>query len=254
MQGVIKYALLSLLALSFVVLAHFKLGGYPKPLPRSENIRREFFEAILIWGLMFVSVTYVMLSRYVFFRYYPFIAVASRLLPLPHLFLMFEVPLLIEMVLNKRGWSDLGMSLPVSRAPAIASIGFGILSGFFGFLLEPSYPHPWDYLALGLLTPAFTEEWVYRGGVQQKLERAIGQHRSWIIGGLLYGLIHIPTDFFGTLWITSGGSLYIALALFVNQCAYGWLWGILFIKTRSLIPTIICHYLANYLPFIIARL
>jgi len=75
-----------------------------------------------------------------------------------------------------------------------------------------------------------------------------------VIGGLLYGLIHVPTDFFGTLWITSGGSLSIAFTLFVNQCAYGWLLGILFIKTRSLIPTIVCHYLTNYLPFMIVRL
>jgi len=53
--------------------------------------------------MMFVSVTYLMLSRYVFFGYYPYIAVASRLVPLLHLFLMFEAPLLIEVVLNKRG-------------------------------------------------------------------------------------------------------------------------------------------------------
>lgn len=242
-----------LITASFITLAHFKIGSYPRSLPRSKNVRREFVEAISIWGVLFVSVTYLMLCRYITFRYYPFISVGNRLLPLPHLFLMLEFPFLVEIVINKRSLSDLGISIPLSWVPAIASVGFGVLSGLFRYLIELPYPFPWEYLAVGLFTPAFTEEWAYRAGVQLKLERVVGQHKSWIIGGLLYGLIHIPTDFFGTIWMASQGNLNLAFMLFVNQCMFGCLWGILFIKCRSLIPIATSHYLANYLPFIIAR-
>ena len=253
MQDIIEYAFMLPVTASFIALAHYKIGSYPQSLPRSKNVRRELVEAIGIWGVLFVSVAYLMLCRYSLFRYYPFIKVGSRLLPLPHLFLMLEAPFLVEVVINKRSLFDLGISIPQSWVPAVASIGFGVLSGLFRYLIEPSYPVPWDYLVVGLFTPAFTEEWAYRTGIQQKLERVVGQHKSWIIGGLLYGLIHVPTDFFGTLWMASLGNLYIALMLFVNQCMFGCLWGILFIKCRSLIPIIISHYLTNYLPFIIAR-
>jgi membrane protease YdiL (CAAX protease family) len=75
-----------------------------------------------------------------------------------------------------------------------------------------------------------------------------------MLGGLLYGLIHIPTDFFGTIWVASGRDLTIASLKFLSQCGFGWMWGILFIKCRNIFPVIISHYMTNYMAFILSPL
>jgi membrane protease YdiL (CAAX protease family) len=238
--------------LAVVAVAHRWLGDYPPPLPKAKSDRRELLEALIIWVVMLLSVTYLMLARYVFFTNYYFISVGGRLLPLLHLFIMIEAPFIVEVVLNGRRGSDLGFSTPISRGPAFALVLHGALIGVTSFLSDPPRPYPLDYLLLGAFTPVFTEGWVYRSAVQQKLERALGQERAWLLGGLLYGLIHVPTDFFGTLWFISGGDLGTALARLLVQCSLGWVWGILFIKSRSIYPVFVSHYLTNYLPGILA--
>jgi len=165
---------------------------------------------------------------------------------------MFEVPIFVEIVINKRNRKDLGFIYPIAWKPTLAIIGFGALFGFLTFIFESPSPYTLNYLLLGFITPAFTEEWAYRSVIQQKLERAFGQNKAWLLSGLLYGFIHIPTDFFGTLWIASGKNISIAFMRLVNQCALGWLWGIFFIKSRSIFPIIISHYLFNYLAGILA--
>jgi len=240
-------------ALTFAALAH-KMGEYPPVLPRAEKPSRELMEAGVVWGIMFVSVTYLMLSRYVLFRVYPYIRIAGRMIPILHLFLMFEAPFLVEIVLKGRKFTDLGFTLSMPRTPALTLVGFGIISGVIPIVFGTPTPFPLDYLLLGVITPALSEEWTYRATVQQKLERALGQNRAWLLGGLLYGLIHVPTDFFGTLWIASGGDPVVASLRLVSQIGFGWTWGILFIKCRSILPVILSHYLTNYTAGILAHI
>jgi len=64
----------------------------------------------------------------------------------------------------------------------------------------------------------------------------------------------VPTDFFGTLWIASGGDPLVASLRLVSQCGFGWMWGILFIKCRSILPVMLSHYLTNYTAGILAHL
>ena len=254
LQQTIQQAVTAVCAISLAALAHKKVGEYPPALPPAENRSRELLEAVVIWGVMFVSVTYLMLSRYVLFRVYPFVRIAGRMIPILHLFLMFEVPFLVEIVLKGRGFADLGFTLQMPRTPTLALVGFGMISGITPLIFGTPRPLPPDYLLLGLLTPALSEEWVYRSVVQQKLERALGQNRAWLLGGLLYGLIHVPTDFFGTLWIASGGDPLVASLRLVSQVGFGWMWGILFIKCRSILPVVLSHYLTNYTAGILAHL
>jgi len=246
-------AMIFLFNLVFLAVARRWLGDYPPPLQRVKGERRELIEALIIWAVMLLSVSYLMLARYVLFTDYYFVRVGGRLLPLLHLFIMIEAPFIVEVVLNGRRGSDLGFSKPISRGPALALVLHGVLMGVISFLSNPPRPYPLDYLLLGVFTPVFTEGWVYRSAVQQKLERALGQERAWLLGGLLYGLMHVPTDFFGTLWLVSGGDLGTALARLLVQCSLGWVWGILFIKSRSIYPVFVGHYLTNYLPGILAH-
>ena len=41
-----------LIIIAMVLLLHFVIGKYPEPLPRSENPRREVWEALGLWGLL----------------------------------------------------------------------------------------------------------------------------------------------------------------------------------------------------------
>ncbi len=219
MKTLIQFSFMSLISIMIVAITHNRIGSYPPLLPKLKENRIEFVEAIIIWGIMFSSVTYLMLTTYVFPKYYPFINLGKRLLPLPHLFIMFEVPIFAEIVINKRNRKDLGFSSPIAWKPALAIIGLGALFGYLTFIFESPSPYPLDYLLIGFITPAFTEEWAYRSVIQQKLERALGQKKAWLLSGLLYGFIHVPTDFFGTLWIASGKNISTAFMRLVKARA-----------------------------------
>jgi hypothetical protein len=83
----------------------------------------------------------------------------------------------------------------------------------------------------------------------------MGSNRAWIIGGILFGLLHIPNDFFGFFWFnTFNQNFFIALGGLLVQIGTGWMFAITFIKTRSVIPCVIGHYLVDFLPAILAML
>ncbi len=246
MYPIVKLTLDVASLLLFVLLAHRKIGWYPLTLPKSESPLRELAEAFAMWGIIFVSILYAVVATYVRDIYYPLLKWGGVFLPL-HFVLMLIIPLVIEVFIRKRGRSELGFRVPIAWAPALVCIGFGIFSGVLAYVFERPGPYPEIKLLLGLITPVFIEEWVYRSVLQSKIERALGQNRAWIISGLLFAVSHIPMNFFGPLWINSGGSVVIALLALLGQCASGWLWGILYIKTRSIFPGIISHYCSNFL-------
>lgn len=229
-----------------VFLAHKKIGEYPTPLPRSKNPRRELFEAIIIWLIIFASTSYIVLFGA---ESYPSIAIGGIKFSL-HFFLVLLAPFVVEVVIHRRSARELGFAFPISWKPALALIGFGLFFGVFAFLFEKPGPMGTKALMLGILSPSFKEEWFYRATLQSKLER-VGQHKGWFYGGLLFGLAHIPTNFFGPLWAASGYSVTATLFRLLGQCAFGWLWGILYIKCRSIFPGAIGHYLSDFLPGIL---
>ena len=81
--------------------------------------------------------------------------------------------------------------------------------------------------------------------------RALGQPKAILWGGILFELTHIALDV--SALVGTGGIVAIASALLLQTLA-GWMFGIIFMKTRSLWPGIICHYLANWLPSILVVL
>ena len=91
------------------------------------------------------------------------------------------------------------------------------------------------------------EEFFHRGIIQSKLERAIGQPKAILCGGILFGLTHVAFD----ITMLFGTGILLVLFAFVLQIMPGWLLGIIYMKTRSLWPGIACHYLVNWLPSIL---
>jgi membrane protease YdiL (CAAX protease family) len=110
-------------------------------------------------------------------------------------------------------------------------------------LFEPGFkPLPVWLVIMSLYQPAFTEEFFFRGVIQGKLERALGGNKAWFFSGILFGLMHASVNFFGQQWYRHGESLTNALILLGIQTLFGWIFGIMFMKTRSLLPSYLAHY------------
>ncbi len=90
-------------------------------------------------------------------------------------------------------------------------------------------------LALLIFAP-IAEEIVFRGLVLTRLQRSLPEAAAVIVSGVLFGLIHLM----------AGGAV-LALGAAVIGC----LCGLVFVKTRSLLPAIAAHAAANLPDFII---
>jgi membrane protease YdiL (CAAX protease family) len=109
-----------------------------------------------------------------------------------------------------------------------------------GFESMPSW-----LVMMSLYQPAFTEEFLFRGVIQGKLERALGQNKAWFYSGILFGLMHTSVNFFGQQWYRHGEEVLNALVLLVIQTIAGWSFGIMYMKSRSLWPSAIAHFLTD---------
>ncbi|MFC1995032.1 CPBP family intramembrane glutamic endopeptidase [Chloroflexota bacterium] len=121
---------------------------------------------------------------------------------------------------------------------------FGIIPLFFG--MEPI---PVSVLLWALYVTAFVEEFFFRAIIQGKLERALGQNKAWFYSGILFGLAHLATNFF-----VRGLDIVPGVLELVAQIIAGWTFGIIYMKTRSLLPSFAAHYVTDFrLGSIIAR-
>jgi membrane protease YdiL (CAAX protease family) len=98
---------------------------------------------------------------------------------------------------------------------------------------------------ISLYQPAITEEFLFRGVIQGKLERALGQNKAWFYSGILFGLMHASLNFFGRQWYLHGESALNAVVLLLVQTIAGWSFGIMYMKSRSLWPSTIAHFLTD---------
>ncbi|MCU0522327.1 MAG: CPBP family intramembrane metalloprotease [Anaerolineae bacterium] len=254
-------ALYALAMGSFVWLLHTGLGRYPEPLPRSENPKREIREVLLLWG---AAVIVPILRVSVLTPLFDIVAVDRTLRELISVPLL-SVPYLalpLFVVVKRNGWTvdDLGLtwrrrSEPGSRPVAIAAVLFGLVSGVTAFVTSETVMGaevlPAGVFVLLLYTNSFLEEFTHRGVLQSKLERAVGQRKAILWGGMLFGLTHVALDISRLLASEGIPSVLFALLL---QTIGGWLLGIVYMKTRSLWPGVVCHYLVNWLPGVLVGL
>jgi membrane protease YdiL (CAAX protease family)/predicted permease len=96
------------------------------------------------------------------------------------------------------------------------------------------------FLFILMLIPGIWEEVSFRGVISTLNLRKYSQRTVWIFVSLLFGFFH----FFNLL---SGSNLVLTGVQVVYASLMGFLFGYLFIKTKSLIPSIILHYLINSL-------
>ncbi len=232
------------LTIGIFLLLHFGLSKYPTPLPRSVDRKREIWEALALWAVLVIALTIAVLIIPQSELIAPtFGVVAITNLALSPFWIL--IPLFIVLGVNKWTSKDLGFSMPKSRPVLIFSIGVMALIGALAFF-EPGFrPLPVWLVLMSLYQPAFTEEFFFRGVIQGKLERALGQNKAWFFSGILFGLMHTSVNFFGQQWYRYGENLTNALLLLLIQTLFGWIFGIMYMKSRSLLPSFVGHYLID---------
>ncbi|TFG03353.1 MAG: CPBP family intramembrane metalloprotease [Promethearchaeota archaeon] len=112
----------------------------------------------------------------------------------------------------------------VFGSPRFTSQGF--IYGWFFFVL--------------MLIPGIWEEWAFRGVIIPLNSKKYSKLWVLIISSAAFGLLHFSNILAGQNWISTLFQVLYATEL-------GFLFGYIFIKTKSLLPSIIIHYLINSL-------
>ena len=238
----------------FLWILHRYVGAYPPALPRSKhpsaNVRMALSLAGIAISLSVLKVLWIS----------PWLV---RAISDPSLRELVQVPLWsipylllpVWLVTRKMKWgaADIGLLFANQSWDAtIFAIVFGLASGCVAYFTGQSNISiqmlPLGALLVLFYNNAFLEEFYHRGVIQSLFERAIGQRKAILWGGILFGLTHITLDLSALLETEGFIAVFSALVL---QTMAGWMFGIIYVKTRSLWPGIVCHYLANWLPSIL---
>ena len=227
--------------LGMVALLHFKIGNYPQPLPLEGNKRKGIWETLIIWALLITVINMIIFSD-----------LAEKMAnPTPGTLLQFIlitavpyilIPVLYLRLVKKWTLQDFGFRKPVpnSRVVIIFGVILFAIAGSLPLFNSDYSPMPVLMVIFALWQPAFIEEFFFRGIIQGRLERVIGQNKAWIYGGILFGLAHFIFNF-----VVSGLDLVSGIFLFIGQIIGGWIFGIIYMKTRSLWPGMIAHFLTD---------
>jgi len=155
------------------------------------------------------------------------------------------VPPVMEWIVRRRSLSVIGFRAPINpRMLIIVAIIMGLyvvarvaqpLVGGEGFAL--AWP---GFFSTVILFP-FLEETLFRGLIQTRLESALGAVQSWIWTGLLFACYHGYVHY-----LVPGRALAAADALgLIYLATFGMLLGVIFAKTRSLLPPFLIHAVNN---------
>ena len=94
------------------------------------------------------------------------------------------------------------------------------------------------FLFIIMLIPGIWEEVAFRGVITKLNLRRYSQRTTWIIVSVLFGLFHFVN-------LLVGRFLVLTILQVIYAALLGFLFGYMFIKTKSIIPSIIAHYLIN---------
>ncbi len=228
-------ALFFILFLSLLI----KLGKYPAPLPRSKNPRNELIEAGIY---TLIVIIYLILNIFVLNPISDFFYITLGLSTIIYLF----APLIYTHYKDHWTIKDLGINSKVkSWRVVVVSI---IIYTYIGFLNTFRTEISLYLLLILFYSNIFLEEFLFRGIIQSKLERALGQKKAIIYQGLLFMLIHIPVN---TFQFSLDGKFLRFFSQFGFQLINGIAFGLIYLKTRNIWVPIICHYLNNWLGAII---
>jgi len=215
------------------------VGEYPAPLPHSENPRKEYIETVIY---TLIVIFYLVVNIFVLNRFTDSICITLCFSTIIYLL----IPLAYVRYRDHWTSEDLGFTSKVkSLWVVIVSLIFYTILGFKNTL---TFEISWHILLISFYSNAFLEEFLFRGIIQSKLERAFGQKKALIFQAFLFMSIHIPVNSFNFLLDGNFTRLFSAFGL---QLINGIIFGLIFLKTRNIWISVICHYLNNWLGAII---
>jgi membrane protease YdiL (CAAX protease family) len=233
-------------------------GPFPPRLPATADSRREVLEVAGLFLLALGGTGYGIAVYRGAFAFNP-VVVSPDGRGLTLVFVLGTVtaavvPALFELGVRGRSLRDLGFRSPANWRPTVLLVAAGVVLGAAPLAFGSPAPQPRHTLIVALYAPVFEEEFLYRGVLQSKLERALGQEDAWVLSGVLFGLGHVPNDFFGPFWVASGGDPSVAVLRLAAQTAAGFLYGYLYTKSRTLAAPVLAHYCSNKLAVVVSSL
>jgi membrane protease YdiL (CAAX protease family) len=254
MSAHVQFLGATVLTLALLDVARRWSGGFPERLAPATDGRRELLEVAGLSALAVATIVYGVLVARDIVSFNPAVRFAGLRFPL-YFFAstasLVVLPVALEVGVRERSFRDLGVRLPVAWWPALLLVAMGVLRGAAPLAFGVPTPRSAVTLLLALYSPVLTEELFYRGVLQSKLERVAGQQRAWVLAGVLFGLSHVPNDFFGPFWVAGGGDPLVALLRLTAQTAMGLLLGLLYAKSRTLAAPVLAHYFSNSLAAIV---
>jgi membrane protease YdiL (CAAX protease family) len=125
---------------------------------------------------------------------------------------------------------------------AAISLSMGIFRGDLSvvFARPDLRPDPdvvgWTYFLLAL-APGIWEELAFRGLIQSKLRTAFSTTMSILLGSIFFALFHL------TNLLTQPASQVMGGV--IMAFAFGIAWGVMTVRSRSVIPAMLSHYLVD---------
>ncbi|TFG21422.1 MAG: CPBP family intramembrane metalloprotease [Promethearchaeota archaeon] len=166
------------------------------------------------------------------------------------------VGLLTTMVLFILAYGSVYLSAVLSKLYYVEIKGYIILESP-GVVMDPSYLFDPNaglnvYYAL---TPGIMEELAFRGVILVLLLKKYSWKKAIIVDGILFGCFHLLNLLGPTIDFISGpnaGDIYLYIALIrsvgfqvIYATSLGIAWAFMFIKSKSLIPSILAHWLID---------
>lgn len=156
---------------------------------------------------------------------------------------LIAIPLLIWLEGGRP--ADSGFRLPVDRKP------LPIVASIAGLLLVARVAEPLvtgtgfridaRTLVMSVVVFALLEEALFRGLMQTRLESALGPTRACLLTALFFGFYH-----YYVRYLIPGRAVDVAAALQLGYLtAFGLLLGMVYAKSRSLLPPFLLHAVNN---------
>jgi membrane protease YdiL (CAAX protease family) len=246
---------LSILTFLWVFLPAI-IGKFPVPLQKVKNPKRDLFDALLIWSVIAVMITAIFVAISFIFKIqvtsYPSMLLLAMIIVTLIPYLIF--PYLYVKKFDNLGLKDLGISTVIREKKLLVYI---LIAGLLWSVLLAGgqEPIPILFALISIYWPAFIEEFVARGILQNKLERAFGRWTAIIGAAFLFTLWHSWNNVFGfNFQGTYIASPEMILLSFAGQFLAGIGLGIVYMKTRNLIPAIVMHYIMDFMPSVFAHI
>jgi membrane protease YdiL (CAAX protease family) len=115
---------------------------------------------------------------------------------------------------------------------------FPITFGFIKQVLDLSWDLPPKSASLLVSIPSIFEEMIFRGVLLTVFLKRYSSRKAIIFSSMAFGLIHVLNLLMGRELIWVIGQIFWAFMI-------GLFYGFVFVKTESLLPSMIVHYLGN---------